>query len=237
MSSLSKTWLTDHLIDFEYKKYVVLDYVKKVKASYHNTALYPPLSETIDHLRELQAIRDQAEFIKSEGHKSISGFDWNTLQIRYQRPEFSDDTLQEIDKIIDFAFPRFQHLVEDGKTLYHTVENHLVLTQVGIMPIRTHEGYLFFNEESKRILYVYQYEIRKIKTLHEQANILGLEFISDYGLSVKWNYESVKQDVIQKRKELPNPAVYAISCSLPVPFSETFLPVAKRYFIRKMEVS
>lgn len=234
MATLSKTWLTDHLIDFEYKKYLVLDYVKSVNASYQNTALYPPLSESIEHLRGLQSIRQLASLIRHESGKNMNGFDWQKLQIIYDQPEFNDNTLEEIDRIIDFALPNFQNLVETGKSIYHNVEDHLAFSQVGIMPIRVNEGYLLFNEEARHMLYVYQYEIRRIKTLNEQSNMLALEFVGDYGLSVRWNYESVKQDVIQKRRELPNPAVYAISCSMDVPFSETFFPVGKRYFLRKM---
>ncbi len=42
MESLKDNWLTEGLIDFEYKKYVLLAYMKRVKESFGRVELYPP---------------------------------------------------------------------------------------------------------------------------------------------------------------------------------------------------
>jgi hypothetical protein len=41
MEKLKENWLTEGLIDFEYKKYVLLAYLKSVKESFSRVELYP----------------------------------------------------------------------------------------------------------------------------------------------------------------------------------------------------
>jgi hypothetical protein len=41
MNQLNRDWLTQGLIDFEYKKYVLLGYLKTVKGSFSRVELYP----------------------------------------------------------------------------------------------------------------------------------------------------------------------------------------------------
>ena len=40
-SHLNSTWLTDGLIDLEYKKYVLLAYLKNARDSFDRVELYP----------------------------------------------------------------------------------------------------------------------------------------------------------------------------------------------------
>lgn len=231
MTPLSKTWLTDDLIDFEYKKYLLLNYVQNVRGCYEQSKLYPALSDTIDHVRNLNTIRHNADSIRYEATKTLQGLDWKTLSVIYNTSDLDHDALEEVNRIIDFALPNFQLLLHDGKQLYDTIEKHLSISPVGILPIRTDEGYLFLNEEKQASLYVYQYSIRQLEDPEERTRILTMEYISDFSLSIRWTYESVKHDIIKTRKELPNPAVYAIHSDIAIPFEETFLPMAKRYFL------
>lgn len=235
MGILSHTWLTDHLIDFEYKKYVVLDYVHKVGRYYQQSQLYPYFSENITHFKNLKSLKEKASSIEQEGGKNMTGFDWATMKIQYEKASsFQDDTLSEINKIIDFALPNFQTLILNGKNVYDFVEEQLSLSPVGIIPLRISEGYLLLDEEPEKDVFVYRYEISEIEHPEEKSKMLSMQSIGHYTLSVKWNYENIKHDVIRKQKDLPNPAVYAIHCKTPVPFEETFLPIAKRYFLKKM---
>ena len=50
MEKLSQDWLTQGLIDFEYKKYVLLAYLKTAKESFGRVELYPFLTDLVFHL-------------------------------------------------------------------------------------------------------------------------------------------------------------------------------------------
>lgn len=58
------------------------------------------------------------------------------------------------------------------------------------------------------------------------------EFVSRYERSLVSTCEWIKIDLIRNRKELPNPAAYAIETELNFPLEETLLPVAKRSLVR-----
>ena len=54
MENLKDNWLTEGLIDFEYKKYQLLGYLQKVKDSFNRVELYPFLSDLVFHYRNLK---------------------------------------------------------------------------------------------------------------------------------------------------------------------------------------
>ena len=53
MKKLEKDWLTSGLIDFEYKKYILLAYLQEVKGNFDSNKLYPHLSDLIFHYQNL----------------------------------------------------------------------------------------------------------------------------------------------------------------------------------------
>jgi hypothetical protein len=57
MEKLSKDWLTQGLIDFEYKKYLLMAYLQTVKSSFGKVELYPFLADLVFHYRNLQAVK------------------------------------------------------------------------------------------------------------------------------------------------------------------------------------
>ena len=63
MTELSKDWLTQGLIDFEYKKYILLAYLKNVRQNFQGQILYPFLSDLVFHYRNLLSIRENKQLI------------------------------------------------------------------------------------------------------------------------------------------------------------------------------
>ena len=55
---LSKNWITEHHLDSEYKRYVLLGYLKKVSEKFDQSLLYPHLSDLKDHYSFLQEFMD-----------------------------------------------------------------------------------------------------------------------------------------------------------------------------------
>ena len=48
MPKLSKDWITEKHIDFEYKKYVLLAYLQEVEKHFEMTSLYPAATYRIE---------------------------------------------------------------------------------------------------------------------------------------------------------------------------------------------
>ena len=72
MEKLSKDWLTQGLIDFEYKKYVLMAYLHTVKNSFERTELYPFMADLVFHYRNLLAIKENKTLIQESFPKEIS---------------------------------------------------------------------------------------------------------------------------------------------------------------------
>ncbi len=235
MSKLATNWLTENHIDFEYKKYMLLAYLQEVEQHYNSTQIYPWLTEVMDHYRNLLIVKNSAENLTKGFHKEIKGIDWKRLSILYENnTEQDNEVMQEVKNIIEYSLPLFYQYIADGKKIYDYVEEHLQLKTVGISPLRNKEGYLLLNFNKQKDIHVYQYCVSFFEDATEHLKSLSTEHIETYTSTISWTYEKVKSDLIQKRKELPNPAVYAIECTVKVPFNETLLPIAKRYFVSRI---
>lgn len=53
MGHLDKNWLTYELIDFKYKKCIILSYLKHVQQDFTDKKLFPVLTDLINHYRNL----------------------------------------------------------------------------------------------------------------------------------------------------------------------------------------
>ena len=56
MATLSENWITENHIDFEYKKYVLLGYLQKVKEHFNEQKLYPNFYNELSTQQNLDII-------------------------------------------------------------------------------------------------------------------------------------------------------------------------------------
>src|SRR5262245_16009352 len=85
MDRLKKDWITDDLIDFEYKKYVLLAYLQQVERSFALVKLYPPLADLIAHYQTAKALKENKQQLLASFPQRIAGFDPEQFRIIYER--------------------------------------------------------------------------------------------------------------------------------------------------------
>ena len=73
MIELTKNWITEKHIDFEYKKYILLAYLQDVKKNFDSTKLYPWLSELIEHYKNVLAVRDNKQNLVQHFPQRLTG--------------------------------------------------------------------------------------------------------------------------------------------------------------------
>jgi hypothetical protein len=159
MEQLKVDWLTDGLIDFEYKKYVLLAYLKNVKSNFEDRKLYPFMSDMIFHYQNLMTLKSNKSLIYENFPKSISKADFSKLELTYRKLIEDDDLMLEIESIVEFAMPKFKNALETGKEIYEFVESNLEFVPVGLTPIYTNEGYLFLQQDVSCDVNIYQYQL------------------------------------------------------------------------------
>lgn len=227
METLAKNWLTEGLMDFEYKKYVLLAYLKNVHEHFTEQKLYPDFSELIGHFKYLKELKESKETLQANFKKSIENIDLKNLSIQYQMSE-DEEWLKEVKEIMDYSLPLMAREVIEGKTIFDYVEKNILLEHLGVLPIQKNEGYFLLQKQNSKRIKVYNYSLSPISFMNEVAYGLKTNYFSSYTLSLSKPIDSIKQELIYQNPYLPHPAVYVFKSKVPLPLEETFLPVAKR---------
>jgi hypothetical protein len=232
MKTLSETWFAEGFIDFELKKYTLLAYLQQVNRYFNETKLYPLLSDVIFHYNNLQALKENKKYLQEQFPKKLTGIQIEKLQLLYEQIIEDTELMQELENIINYAQDELRTTISSGTEIYEFVEDKLVITPVGIVPLDIHEGYFFLSEGSYRSTRVYQYRLSFFEKHDEKYRAIRTEFVNQWERSIVNTYENIKAELLRHKKDLPNPAVYSIETELTLPLTETLLPVAKRSLVR-----
>ncbi|MDB5284608.1 MAG: hypothetical protein JWO06_3683, partial [Bacteroidota bacterium] len=164
--------------------------------------------------------------------KEISKIDFEKFRIEYKEVFEDDELIKEIDSIVEFAMPEIENKLGLGKELYEEVEDKLAVFPVGIIPLRTDEGYFFLSDFLKRLVNVYYYQITIFENLQEKFRGIHAKHLFQYNISISDSYEKVKYRLIEQHTHIPNPATYVVEFKQSFPLPETMLPIAKRSLVR-----
>lgn len=237
MEKLSKDWLTQGLIDFEYKKYLLMGYLQTVQKSFDRTELYPFMSDLVFHYRNLVSIKENKSLIRESFPKEISIEDFKRLELSYRKLIDDDAVMSELESIIEFALPQFSDSLKDGSLIYDYVESQCEISPIGVTPLFAKEGYLFVTQPPEKETLLYRYQVSIFGDSQDQLRSLNTEYIDTISKSKVETYEQLKLGLIKKFKDLPNPATYLILSKMKFPFTETLMPVAKRLFVKRISDS
>lgn len=232
MTQLSKNWITEKHIDFEYKKYVLLAYLQEVSKHFEITELYPSLAELVEHYRNVKSIKENKQNLFGSFSERIKKIDTEKLNIIYEKMVSDDTLMEEIESILDFSIPKFETQLNEGKKIYDFVEDRMNVFPVGILPLNAHEGYMFLKGGECSGTNVYEFHITIFEQPEEKFRGIHTQFVKFYTHSFINTFESIKTDLVRENKILPNPAAFAVETEMKIPMEETFLPIAKRAVVR-----
>ncbi len=237
MDQLKHDWLTEGLIDYEYKKYILLAYLKDVKKRFNQSELYPFMADLVFHYRNLVKVKESKEMMYEHFPESLSRADFEKLQLTYKKIINDDEVMEQIEEILKFALPKMKETLEEGKELFEFVEENIVMEPVGVSPIYEDEGYLFINQDSSIDVAVYRYQLTFFEHAEEKFRSMATTFVKNEIKKINRTYENLKLDLAKQFKELPNPATYMVETKLKFPLEQTVLPVAKRMLVRKISIN
>jgi hypothetical protein len=232
MATLRNDWLTADWIDFEYKKYVLLAYLKGVKKSFDASQLYPVLNELIFHYRNLKQMQENKQLMYDSFPQEISREDFQKLKLRYRKIVEDDELMQVIEEIIQYALPMVHTLLKEGKDLYEFVESRLDLQPIGISPLYLNEGYLFVFHPPHKQTKIFRYQLTLFEHADEQMRGLHTQYVDTVNKLPWISFEQMKLALVKRFADLPNPATYLLDSQLAFPFDETLMPVAKRLLVK-----
>ncbi|ARS34411.1 hypothetical protein [Pontibacter actiniarum] len=232
MNTLPVNWLTEGLLDFEYKKYLLLAYLQAAKSEFGKQRLYPIFSDLIMHYRNLQQVKEHKRLVYESFPQRISRADFEKLELVYEKIVQDDETMEQIEEIIQYATPLFSQALGEGKELYEFVERHLEISPVGITPMYHNEGYLFLDTYPGKETQVYAYHITVFENTYEKYRGINTRHLQTVRRSLAQTHEHLKVQLIRERQELPNPATFLAVAKLPIPVEQSLLPIAKRSLVK-----
>jgi len=225
MEKLDKDWLTKDNTDFEYKKYVLLDYLQKVNNKFKEKKIYPYLSDCIEEFRSLKDLLEQKDKLTP---KELTSIDLKNMELVYTT--IDDDIFKEIEKLINYALRRLKGTIEEGRKICDEIEESITFKSVGVIVENNEEGYLILSSKTS-IIYHY-----KMDTLFIQGNkykSLRSTAITTPLIGNLKTHEDIKQEYINPICDTPK-TVYGAHSEQDIPFTETFLPITKRMLIREI---
>ncbi|MEO9870470.1 hypothetical protein [Ekhidna sp.] len=234
MNSLKHDWLTEGLIDYEYKKYILLAYLKDISKRFNQSELYPFMTDLVFHYRNLIKVKESKKLMYDNFPETLSKADFNKLRLTYDKIVNDDEVMRQIEEIIAFALPKMKGMLEEGKELFEFVEENIALEPVGVSPLYSDEGYLFISQDSSKDIVIYRYQMTLFEHAEEKFRSMSTEFIMNEIRGISKTYEKIKVNLAKQFKELPNPATYLAYSKLKFPLNETVLPVAKRMLVRQI---
>ena len=232
MRTLPENWLTNGLLDFEYKKYQLLDYHSGVSSEFDEQRLYPVLTDLNLHYRNLLQVRQHKKLIYEQFPQRISKADFEKLELVYEKIIADDETMQQIEEIMEYAAPRFGNALNKGKEIYDYLESNLEITPVGITPIYHDAGYLFLENFPEKETRLYKYQLSVFQNSFETYRGLHLDFLQSVRRGLVETYENLKLNLVRQDKSLPNPATFAVVAKVACPFEQSLLPIAKRVLLK-----
>jgi hypothetical protein len=237
MEELRENWLTEGLIDFEYKKYIVLAYLNKVKAAFHKTELYPFLADLVFHYRNLVTFKENKALINDAFPVELSPESIRNLELTWNKIIEDDAIMKELESIISFALPEFKSSLDEGAQIYEYVESNCEISPIGLASLYAHEGYLFLSQPPEKETNVYRYQLTFFEGSNESMRGIHMKFLKTTERTLANTYEHIKLQLIREFTSLPNPSVYLVHSKMKFPYVQTLVPVAKRLLIKQLSVA
>lgn len=221
---LQQDWLLDKHIDFEYKQYIVLDYLQKIDDCLAKNELQPALSELSERLHDLIIFSGKLEEIKkNRKDKELVSLDFYNKRLVYKTGE--DHLMIELENIVHYALPllflKYDEMIERHDSLLKTI----AISHLGLFAQSSSEvGYFFLKNGPSVSLYEY---IRYPLFDQDEDEFISIRLSKDYG-SGDFDYWKMKDGHIAESTTSRIYNYMLIIAEGELPLEATLLPLCKK---------
>jgi hypothetical protein len=232
LKALGINWFIEGTLDFEYKKYILLDYLQEINRHFDKSRLYPNLTDLIFHYNNLLDFKQNKNGLQRAFPQRLTKADIEAVKLTYQKIVEDDNAMREIESIITYALRKIDPAITTGKEIYDFVESRINIDPVGLVPLMPFHGYFSLRNGRERTNLVYEYQITIFENKDDKFRGINVQLVETYEHSIVNTPESIKLNLIRERKHLPNPAVYYVQSDITFPLEQTLLPVAKKSLVK-----
>src|SRR5476649_1659286 len=217
MKSLGINWFIEGSIDFEYKKYILLDYLQEINRHFDKSKLYPNLTDLIFHYYNLLFFKKNKTMMQQAFPQRLTLADIEAVKLTYQKIVDDDSSMKEIENIITYAIQKMDPAIQTGKEIYDFVESRLNIDPIGIVPLMPYHGYFSLRNGQERTNFIYEYQITIFVNKDDKYRGINISFLETYEESITKTPEAIKLELIGRNKYMPNPAVYYVQSDITFP--------------------
>jgi hypothetical protein len=232
MKSLGLNWFIEGSLDFEYKKYILLDYLQEINRHFDKSKLYPNLADLVFHYNNLLDFKQNKTVLQQAFPQRLTQADIEAVKLTYKKIVDDDSSMQEIERIITYAIAEMDPAIQTGKEIYDFVESRLMIDPVGLIPLMPYQGYFSLRNGGERTNWVYEYQITIFESKDDKYRGINIQFVDTFEQSISNTPETIKLNLINQRRHFSNPAVYYVQSDITFPLEQTLLPVAKRSLVK-----
>lgn len=145
--------------DTETKQYQVLHCLKSYYNEFSHSRLYPAFKELVDVTASLESLVEQKEGLDESFPLRLRGIDLDQQHLVYDSLVPGDPEFQRIVDLIAWALPLLKKAVDEGISIYHFVDEHIKIEEVGLMPMYKQEGYWAVPDTRGQKLHLLRYEV------------------------------------------------------------------------------
>lgn len=228
---LNPEWLFRHPIDFEYNKYVALNYIKSSESRLNDLKIYPDLHDITINLINIASIGKDNKTISLTRQLNEYDDEIGIEDFKYDNiPELVNKDKSEVSRTINFTYPKLLDLFNFAKSIWTLAFDNIDVKLKKNKTAPSSSGYFYFFDKSKKLLYIYSFDI----ILNYGKYDSNSKFIEIYcggydnKISIIKVFEKLKENQCDITKQ-----VYEITTTQEFPVRETILPIAKRKIIFK----
>lgn len=227
---LDPEWLVKEPVDFELKKYTLLDYLQKCEQRFDKLEIYPDFVELSLHLANVQSLVKENVLLLTD--KKFESCDDEILlkELYPKKPRtLSSDEEQELDKTIRFSGGKLFDAFNIAKSIWNIAfDNIEVNVRRNKEYITLGKNFSYYYERDTETLYVWEFEMKKMK--NDANNYKGV---------MKLIYESKTEDLPLSKiletfskwnqlKSFNQIPIFEIKSNQKFPIDSTLIPLVRR---------
>jgi hypothetical protein len=230
---LQTDWMFQEPIDFEHKKYVLLDFLKKCDQNLNDLKVYPTFIELSLHLANTQTLIKGENILYTEKNLTTPDDEIMLMDLKYKtKPEMSDQKIIEIEKIIKYSAPKFFDYFNLAKSIWTMGFDSANITFLkNKRSIKDLRGFVYYHDKFNDIEYVWEFILKKILMDRDDLKIFFHPIYS--GKTNELNLDQITQNYRNlfsglTEQELSKLPIVQATTTQNFPFNETLVPIFKR---------
>jgi hypothetical protein len=234
MKKLPENWLTAGLQDAEYKRYLFLGFLQAAERERNALRFYPLLPELHKQENYLKKIKENTQSLESQFKGKVTGIDWERLTLNREKPKASAPLNLSLE-LLDFALPRLRKIRNETQTSLKSFSQALHLEPIGIQPLYRREGYLLLPTPLADSVDAYRFRVETLQTYRETWRNVKLWFVLRVTKGMFESYLSLKKQLIEQFRDLPQPLTFWAETGQPLPLEATLLPLLKQRLVQEVK--